>query len=160
MNKKGFTLVEILAVIVILGLLAVIAVPSAIGISDNIKKNMYCDKVDMLLTDAERWGEAHRSELKTADVCYKELSIDDLIKAGITKKEENRVGIENPYTGDDMEGKIGVYLKNNRAYAFYIESDSTLKDACNSDDIRVCNDNESERQNGQIVCVKRPSRAC
>ena len=147
----------ILAVIVILGLLAVIAVPSAIGISDNIKKNMYCDKVDMLLSDAERWGESHRSTLK--DTCYKALSVNDLISAGITKKEEDRVGIENPYTGDDMNGTIGVYLKNNRAYAFYIEPDNDLKSAC-EEEIRVCNANENERQNGQIVCVKRPSRAC
>ena len=39
-NKKGFTLVELLAVIVILGLVAVIAVPASMTVSDGIKKNM------------------------------------------------------------------------------------------------------------------------
>ena len=38
--KKGFTLVELLAVIIILGLLAIIAIPSIIGILNNEKENI------------------------------------------------------------------------------------------------------------------------
>lgn len=39
-NKKGFTLTELLATIVILALVAVIATPAVIGVSNSIKKNM------------------------------------------------------------------------------------------------------------------------
>jgi type IV pilus assembly protein PilA len=38
-NQKGLTLVELLAVIVILGIIAAIAIPSIGGIIDNSKKN-------------------------------------------------------------------------------------------------------------------------
>ena len=47
MNKKGFTLVELLAVIAIIGIIGLIAVPNMLGISDNVKK-------DQILDDAKK----------------------------------------------------------------------------------------------------------
>ena len=38
MNKKGFTLVELLAVIVILAIIALIATPLILNVIDNAKK--------------------------------------------------------------------------------------------------------------------------
>ena len=157
--NKGFTLVELLAVIVILGLLATIAVPSAMGISNSIKKKMYCEKVNMIVSDAKRWGDNHLSQLSTS--CYTTLSVKDLVTKGIIK-QENHDGfyIENPFTGDEMDNnEIGIYLSNNRAYAFFIETDTNLKDAC-EEELRACVGDENPRQGGQIVCIKRPDRAC
>ena len=51
--KKGFTLVELLAVMALLAIIAVIAVPSAMKVSYNVKKDMYCEKVDMILQNAK-----------------------------------------------------------------------------------------------------------
>lgn len=137
--KKGFTLVELLAVIVILALLATIAVPSAISISHKIKTDMYCDKVDMILSDAQRWGNDHMSQLKETNptgnnpVCYKEITVKDLVEQGIIKKENDEVGnyIVNPVSNASMDHqKIGIYKKNKRAYAFYMETDEELSDVC------------------------------
>lgn len=132
MKNKGFTLVELLAVIVILGLLATIAVPSAINISNSIKKNLYCEKVDMILTDAKRWGDDHLSKLRSD--CYTSITVADLVEEGITKKEDSKDGyIINPVTNNKMDdSEIGVYKKNKRAYAFYMEkeSDEQLQNAC------------------------------
>ena len=134
--KKGFTLVELLAVIVILALLATIAVPSAIGISNNIKKDLYCTKVDMLLNDAKRWGDEHKSRLDTS--CYVTMTVKELVEEGITAKENDEEGsyIINPYTNEGMDNEeIRLYLKNNRAQAFFVESNEELKDVCETSDV-------------------------
>ena len=52
-NKKGFTLVELLAVIAILGVIMVIAVPNVMGIIDKNKKDTYVSDAKQLLTLAE-----------------------------------------------------------------------------------------------------------
>ncbi len=125
--KKGFTLVELLAVIVILALLAVIAVPSAFGISESIKEKMYCEKISMILSSAKTWGNEHSSRLKSN--CYLETSIKALIDEGVIKKEnDNAPYITNPVTGESMdEKKVFLYLKNKRAYAFYDFNSESLE---------------------------------
>ncbi len=47
MNKKGFTLVELLAVLAIIAIIGVIAVPNVISLMDNNKK-------DQMINDAQR----------------------------------------------------------------------------------------------------------
>ncbi len=134
--KKGFTLIELLAVIVILALLATIAVPSAINISNDIKKDLYCEKVNMLLTDAKRWGDEHLSTLESS--CYTIKTVQDLVESGITKKENDTPGeyIINPYTNESMDNnEIGLYIKNKRAQAFFIETNTNLINAC--DEVEV-----------------------
>lgn len=49
-NKKGFTLVELLATLVILGLLTAIAAPNIIGILQGTKVNTYVDDAKKLAT--------------------------------------------------------------------------------------------------------------
>jgi type IV pilus assembly protein PilA len=52
-NKKGFTLVELLAVIVILAIILAIAVPSISGMISNAKKSAFEDSVKMIITGIE-----------------------------------------------------------------------------------------------------------
>lgn len=162
--KKGFTLVELLAVIVILALLATIAVPSAFSISESIKKNMYCEKVDMILSSAKNWGSSHLSQLKTD--CYKEYPISYFIQEGVIKKETDDAEkgyLLNPLTNEKMDEKIVVlYKKNNRAYAYYKEGDTdeNLSDCDAVQSVRACGSGEEEIQDNKVVCTKRPSTKC
>ena len=132
-KKKGFTLVELLAVIVILGLIAVIAIPNSMQVSDSVKKNLYCKKVDLLLSDAKRFGNDHLGVLRKAgdQKCYIPVTVDYLIGKGVIKKEqENKPYITNPYDNSAMDKddiKIEIYYNNKRAYAFYIETNPTLQ---------------------------------
>jgi type IV pilus assembly protein PilA len=48
-NKKGFTLVELLAVIVILAVILAIAVPSISGVMDSAKQSAFEDNVKLII---------------------------------------------------------------------------------------------------------------
>ena len=52
-NNKGFTLMELLAVIVILGLISTIAIPNIIGLSTGIKKDQMLDDAKKLISLAK-----------------------------------------------------------------------------------------------------------
>ncbi len=70
MNKKGFTLVELLAVIVILAIILAIAVPSITGLLEIQRKNSFESNVKMLI----RGIDYKKLELSSVD---KEFTDDD-----------------------------------------------------------------------------------
>ena len=56
MNKKGMTLVEVLAVIAIMGILAVLVVPSIINMRNETLNEDYNNRVEMIKNAAIEWG--------------------------------------------------------------------------------------------------------
>lgn len=56
MNNKGFTLVEILAVIIILSILITIAIPASQGIGKKINQKMLINKLDIASQSAKLWA--------------------------------------------------------------------------------------------------------
>ena len=142
-RKKGFTLVELMAVIVILAILACVAVPNVLNISRNTKKRLYCEKVTNYLSDAKRWGDNHLKELRSD--CYIVKNVNFLVSEGISSDSD----IVSPYNKRNMNyDNIGIYLKNKRAYAFYIVDDSfssydkNILNDCVA--YRVCDEGEEE----------------
>lgn len=128
-NKKGFTLVELLAVIVVLAILISIAVPSTMAISNKLKENMYCKKIDSIETAAKLYGEDRKDsfdenyEVENTDESYisKTITVLDLVNTGYLKKDNNTEPfITDPRDSSSMdEVSFIVYQKYNRIYVHF-----------------------------------------
>lgn len=108
-NKNGFTLVEILAVVVILGILLVIAMPSYTAVFNSLKRTAYLNKVKALNLAAKDYlsNTAVRDEVKNTTSSKpnwcKTIKVSELIKAGYILSESDTVNvIYDNYTGEKI----------------------------------------------------------
>lgn len=122
MNKKGFTLVELLCVIAILALLTVIASSNVVKLSRKGNTSLYCTKVTMIEALARDYGLKYEAELNNSTVLYNgyksmKIKVQDLVDSN--KIETDRDGqVISPYDSKSMNNvDIILYLKNNRIYA-------------------------------------------
>lgn len=67
LNKKGFTLVELLAAMVILAAIMVIAVPNVMGILNNSRANAYVEDAKKLISLAEYKFRSDNTSVKRPD---------------------------------------------------------------------------------------------
>ena len=91
--KKGFTLLELLAVIVILGIISTIAIPVYISVSENIKQNLYNTKMEEVLSKSEKFAE---------DNGIVAFDIRTLIENGYLSADNELGEYKNPITDRDM----------------------------------------------------------
>ncbi|HWL12669.1 MAG TPA: type II secretion system protein [Ureibacillus sp.] len=92
-NQKGLTLVELLAVVVILGIIAAIAVPSIAGIIDNSKKDAH-------IANAEQMIGAARLAVAANDVKFDADNEVELTLQGLTQLGYLEEGLEDPDSGN------------------------------------------------------------
>ena len=88
MKKKGFTLVELLAVIAILAILVIIALPNVMGMFNTAKKNSFSNEVKEIIKQAETQYVSDNSDLFGTEVkssiCYQGKMDNDTTSATIT----------------------------------------------------------------------------
>ncbi len=98
MNKKGFTLVELLAVIVVLAILALLAIPRVISIMEKSRVSAFTVEANEIIKSAQNaYGSKVLSEEEmNHPVCF---TIDQLIKGGYLDKDK-----------DDVKGVIVIDL--------------------------------------------------
>jgi prepilin-type N-terminal cleavage/methylation domain-containing protein len=135
-KKNGFTLVELLAVLVILAALITIAVPNVITLSKKIKVNMFCEKVDLLVTNAKLYGQDNYESV--SDGTLTSVTVATLANNGYAKKENNKCqagNSANPCLKDPRDDSmmdnytLTLAIKNKRVEATF---------QYNSDDTNVC----------------------
>lgn len=143
MNKKGFTLVELLAVIVILALVMTVASSSVISIRNNSFKRMVDIKLNDLEGSAIVYGQTLSDELNETcevnGVSYnfcKVVTVKELIEKDFYKTEEvdddgKRILINNLTRNSMLCDTIQIYRKNNRIYA-------VTKEVLSNKDGNVC----------------------
>lgn len=139
-NNLGFTLVELLSVIVLIGLLVGIGVPGISRISSNMKKKSLNTKIDLIEQAGVFWGQDNKAMLQS-NKCFinddgtiancKKIAIKKLIEDDYLDSENhNDVIYKNPVNDvdftdlscDDVSGYkccVNIYKKNNRVYAYF-----------------------------------------
>lgn len=133
-TRNGFTLVELLAVMIILGLLIVLVIPAYSSVYSGIKRNNYQNKLIELSTAAKKYGSKIKDEIKyysdTNDECYK-LEPKVLIEKGYLMSDfENKPAFINPADQSEMTGDIRIcYCKSTfDIEAYYVEDLQVSKD--------------------------------
>jgi len=149
MKSKGFTLIELLAVITIISILTVVAVPSALNFQENMKKKMFCSKIETVEAAAQTYGNdvletIENDKISSVKCSFKSscqnINVRLLLTKGYLKKEENAI-VEDKYDEyydprtyrSMLDDNIIVYVDNNRVYSKYVYQ--SLKDLqlCNSE---------------------------
>ena len=106
MNKKGFTLTELIVSIAIMGVILIIAFPSITNLSNNNKKELYSSYESVLETGAKLYVDKYGRDLWTSSNCekitYQALKDENLIKDFIGKGKE-----------EVSLSKTAVYAKKN-----------------------------------------------
>jgi prepilin-type N-terminal cleavage/methylation domain-containing protein len=119
MNKKGFTMVELIAVITILGIIAIIAIPAYTNVSKNIKEKSLENKKDVIKAEMLKFANEYLMDdikpeginCSSTNPCCKEYDLYEYIVAnGIYSPEENNNGnyIDNPVTNKKLMGSVKI----------------------------------------------------
>ena len=96
---NGFTLVELLAVIILLGLISAIGIPTVKNITRDAKQKGYEKQVATVLESAENWGTENTELLPKVSGSIL-VKMDTLKKEGFLENKE----IINPVEKSEMNG--------------------------------------------------------
>lgn len=139
MKKNGFTLVEILAVLVILGVLIALSIPAYTSIMLDVRRDNYNSKVKEMEIAANKYGEKIKDDIKNAGAnCYTQ-DISTLVRKGYLLSESDYDDIIlDPITNKAFQGTIktcycskiydikSYYVENFNADIVYHEGDKVL----------------------------------
>ena len=103
MNRKGFTLVELLAVLVLLSAIMYIAIPSISSSMERSKNKKKEKNIQLLEAAAEMYFADHRYAIQKNSQCY--IVLEDLVSGGYVSSDT----VKND--DDELLGVI-VYTKN------------------------------------------------
>ena len=107
--RKGFTLVEILAVLVIIGVLVVLTIPAYTSVYTNIKRQNLLSKITEVETAAKKYGEKIKDEVKNKGNTCLETNIETLIRAGyLVSDVEKKPAMIDPTNNSELTGTVKI----------------------------------------------------
>jgi len=81
-KKNGFTLVELMAVIVLIALIMTIAIPNVLRLAANTKNKAYLTKIDLIESAGESLGNDNLGTIKDATgSCSFDVEADQIVRA-------------------------------------------------------------------------------
>ena len=118
--KKGFTLIELLSVLGIMALLLLIAVPTYLTVSNNVKENMYESKVKELLAKGESYAEDSNNYV---------FSVNRLLEEGKISADDESGNIYDPRDKRKMNcDLIEISYQDNQIKSNLISQSECLSD--------------------------------
>lgn len=119
--KKGFTLVELLAVIAILGIISLIVIPPINTSIKNSREGAYLKQVNIIETAAKKWGVENDSllpEIGSDEILT--IDLNTLYTLGYLKEKK----IIDPRTEDELKGcvKLSYNTSYNQYEYIYIDN--------------------------------------
>lgn len=148
LNRKGFTLVELLAVIVLMAILLTVAVPSITKVGKSLKTESFCSKVQVIEAAASEYATDYftgKENSGSNKVSLDNISLMDLVNMGYLKSDVS-IGTDskgnpttcNLYKADskcildprdsssmDYE-TVRIWSANNKLYATYRYKESDI----------------------------------
>lgn len=124
MNKKAFTLVELIGVLVILSVLALVSVPAVLKIIKNSKQKVYDTNITMIKTAMQDWKNNNSTMLPTVgEKIY--LTISQLKREGHLEQELN-----NPLTDKAFPNDMLLTITNDHGgYIYAVDVNSGTETA-------------------------------
>src|SRR5574344_346504 len=120
--KKGFTLIELIGVIVIISLLSLIIYPQVNTIIRNQKESLYNSQLKIVIDAAKNYVTSNSGSLDITSSGYL-ISISDLYNGGYIDKSN----VINPKTGEAFNECIAVkYNSKDNQYNYQYNSDCSL----------------------------------
>ncbi|MCH5167605.1 MAG: hypothetical protein J1F35_06945 [Erysipelotrichales bacterium] len=129
MKKNGFTLVEVLAILIVLGFLVALTIPAYLTVLKSVKRDNYQSKVREIEVAAKKYGESVKDDVKSVgNACYR-ITVERLIQLGeLTSDDDKEDVIYNATDNTPLLGEIRVCYdeKNFDIEAYYtVEFDSS-----------------------------------
>lgn len=120
MKNKGFTLAELLGVIVILALISLITVPAVSGVLQKYKAKLCNTQVEQIVSAARTWGSDNILKLPSSGNSI-EITLKELSDYGYIDGD-----IQNPVTKDnfDLEETKVKITKNGKKYEYEINQET------------------------------------
>lgn len=139
LNNKGYTLVELLATVVILGIIMAVTIPNITGISDQNKITTYAE-------DAKKFKSTAEYMFRGDDTVAKPTSNGQCVIVSLEYLHGNEFD-EPPHGGEYlMKQSYVVMVKRNNRYNYYVQLVEKFKanDRDNYNGFCLINSNELE----------------
>lgn len=128
MKNRGFTLVEILAVITLIGVLALITIPTIDVVIKSTREKGYENQKEVILSAAKDYGASNMMELPTVDGDYVYITLGDLKLSGFIE-----VDVINPINELCISNDTVIVItrkNNNYTYKFQDENNIRFTESC------------------------------
>lgn len=122
--KRGFSLIELLSVVVILSVVSLLVFPNVVEIITQSKQNLYTVQVSDIELESKNWALENQDKIDKYHLNTTYLSLSTLKKEGFLEVDD----LENPLTGKVMNGCIEIKYNSDTSQHTYKYHDETCNE--------------------------------